>query len=45
MICFGKVDTLPNPSKEQLLDIVKGHFMSQVTFPLLTAEIKRVKKL
>ncbi|CAN7041109.1 hypothetical protein IGI04_006346 [Brassica rapa subsp. trilocularis] len=26
---FNLVDTLPNPSKEQLLDIVQGHFMSQ----------------
>ncbi|KAJ0255833.1 Histone deacetylase complex subunit [Hirschfeldia incana] len=26
---FNLVDTLPNPSKEQLLDIVQTHFMSQ----------------
>nr|VDC88805.1 unnamed protein product [Brassica rapa] len=26
---FNLVDTLPNPSKEQLLDIVQRHFMSQ----------------
>ncbi|KAL0801865.1 hypothetical protein Bca101_057041 [Brassica carinata] len=26
---FNLIDTLPNPSKEQLLDIVQRHFMSQ----------------
>lgn len=29
---FGNVDALPNPSKEQLLEIVQRHFMTQVTF-------------
>ncbi|MBA0836949.1 hypothetical protein Goarm_009138 [Gossypium armourianum] len=26
---FNLVDTIPNPSKEQLVDVVERHFMSQ----------------
>ncbi|RVW73290.1 hypothetical protein CK203_050382 [Vitis vinifera] len=39
---FNLVDSIPNPSKEQLIDVVQRHFMSQVLqiyfllfFPLL----------
>lgn len=32
---FFKVDAIPNPSKEQLIDVVQRHFMSQVLAILL----------
>lgn len=33
---LGQVDASPNPSKEQLIDAVQRHFMSQVTLQNLT---------
>lgn len=42
---FLQVDAIPNPSKEQLVDLVQRHFMSQVVgvFPPSYCYQKRMK--
>ncbi|KAH9758570.1 SAP30 Sin3 bdg domain-containing protein [Citrus sinensis] len=37
---FNLVDAIPNPSREQLIDVVQRHFMSQLLLPLRFAFIR-----